>query len=158
MRQICVFLVVVMLTSCEYFNVKKTSSETILNEELQTFNWKEVDTYPAFSSCDSSATKLENERCFEQTLTTHITNYLQKETIIVTQDVNDTIVLNFQVSEAGSLTLLNSKIDSITLLEIPNIESLLVLSLDSLPKVFPAIKRGQQVRTQFKLPIIIRVN
>ena len=158
MRHISIFLVVVMFTSCEYFNVKKTSSEAILNDELQTFNWNEVDTYPTFASCDASATKIENERCFEQTLASHITNYLQKEPIIVTQDVNDTILLDFQVSEAGSLLLLNSKIDSITLLEIPNIEALLVSSLDSLPKMFPAIKRGQQVKTQFKLPIIIKVN
>jgi hypothetical protein len=158
MKRICVFLVILILTSCEYFNVKKISSEAILNEELQTFNWKDVDVYPTFSSCDSSATKLESERCFEHTLTTHITDYLHKETIIVTQDVNDTIVLDFQVSEAGTLSLLHSKMDSITLQEIPNIKELLILSLDSLPKVFPAIKRGQQVKTQFKLPIIITVN
>ena len=147
-----------MVTSCEYFNVKKTSSEAILNEELQTFNWKEVDVYPTFSTCDTSSNKLESERCFEQTLTTQITNYLHRETIIVTQDVNDTIVLDFQITEKGILTLLQSEIDSITIQEIPNIKELLVLSLDSLPKVFPAIKRGQQVRTQFKLPIIITVN
>tara|TARA_R110002049_G_scaffold305738_1_gene503143 strand:- start:14728 stop:15204 length:477 start_codon:yes stop_codon:yes gene_type:complete len=158
MKQICVFLVVVTLTSCKYFDVKKTSSEAILNEELQTFNWKEVDTYPTFSSCDSLASKMENERCFEHTLTAHITDYLQKETIVVTQDVHDTILLDFQVSEMGKLSLLHSKIDSITLQEIPNIQELLLLSLDSLPKVFPAIKRGQQVKTQFKLPIIISVN
>ncbi|ALJ05950.1 hypothetical protein APS56_12765 [Pseudalgibacter alginicilyticus] len=162
MKQIYVFSLFLVFTSCEYFgeyfNVKKTSSETILNEELQTFNWKEIDAYPTFSSCDSSVTKMESERCFERTLTSHITNYLQKEIIVVTQDVNDTILLDFQVSEAGVLSLLNSKIDSITLKEIPNIEKLLVLSLDSLPKVFPAIKRGQQVKTQFKLPVIITVN
>jgi hypothetical protein len=158
MKQICVFLVFLILTSCEYFNVKKTSSEAILKEELQTFNWNEVDAYPTFSSCDSSATKSESERCFEQTLTKHITGYLQKETIVVTKDVHDTILLDFQVSEKGSLSLLNSKIDSITLQEIPNIEELLLLSLDSLPKVFPATKRGQQVKTQFKLPLIITVN
>lgn len=162
MKQLYAFSLFLMLTSCEYFcgyfSVKKTSTEAILNEELQTFNWKEVDAYPTFSSCDSLVTKMESERCFEQTLTLHITDYLQKESIIVTQDIQDTILLDFQVSEAGVLSLLNSKIDSITLQEIPNIEELLVLSLDSLPKVFPAIKRGQQVKTQFKLPVIITVN
>ena len=42
--------------------------------------------------------------------------------------------------------------------EIPNIETLITDSLNTLPKIFPAIKRGQQVKTQFKLPIILRVN
>ncbi|MFB9056279.1 hypothetical protein ACFFU9_05930 [Mariniflexile ostreae] len=158
MKQICIFILITMLSSCEYFKVKKTSSETILNEELQTFKWNEVDTYPTFSTCDSVSSKLEKDHCFETILTHHIHSYLLNETIIVSQDIDDTIILDFQVSKDGTLTLLNSKIDSVTLQEIPNIKSLLRSSLDSLPEVFPAIKRGQHVNTQFKLPIIIKVN
>lgn len=157
MRQICVFLLLMMLTSCEYFNVKKTSSEAILKEELKTFNWNDVDEYPTFSICDSLLVKHEKKQCFGSVLNTHITNYLQKEAIIVTQDINDTIDLQFKISDIGVLTLLNAKIDSLTIEQIPNIKSLLAKSLDSLPNIFPAIKRGQQVTTEFKLPIIISV-
>ena len=156
MKPFC-FLVLLILTSCEYFNVKKTSSEAILKEELQTFNWNEVDEYPTFSSCDSLVSKLESKQCFEQVLTSHITTFLQKETIIVTQDIQDTIRLQFQVSEKGLLSLLEVEVDSITKSEIPNINALLAQSVDSLPEIFPAIKRGQQVTTEFKLPIIISV-
>jgi hypothetical protein len=158
MKQICIFLLLLILFSCEYFNVKKVSSETILKEELQTFNWNDVDEYPSFSVCDSTSTKQEKKACFEQTLTSFITNYLQKDTIIVTQDINDTINLNFKVTAAGDLILLDTKIDSLTNNEIPNIKQLLTESLDSLPKIFPAIKRGQQVTTEFTLPIIISAN
>jgi hypothetical protein len=158
MKQICVFLVFSLLTSCEYFNVKKTSSEAILEEELQSFNWNQVDTYPTFSSCDSSATKTEKRQCFENTLASFFTNQLQQETIIVTQDITDTIVLQIQVSEQGHLTLLNLKVDSLTQQEIPNIESMLKNSLNALPKIYPALKRGQQVKTEFNLPIAIQVN
>jgi hypothetical protein len=147
-----------MLTSCEYFNVKKTSSEAILNEELQTFNWESVDHYPTFSKCDSSKTKNESIACFQNTLVNHINAYLQQEIIIVTQDVTDTLQLHFQVNRLGELTIKEAKIDSITLVEIPNIKSLLHESLEALPKIFPAIKRGQQVTTEFNLPIIIHVN
>lgn len=155
MRQICVFLLLIMLTSCEYFNVKKTSSETILKEELKAFNWNDVDEYPTFSVCDSLTSKQEKKRCFQRVLSMHISIYLQKESIIVTQDIKDTIDLQFQVSEKGVLTLLNLKVDSLTIAQIPNIKTLLTESLDSLPEVFPAIKRGQQVTTEFRLPIII---
>lgn len=158
MKQICIFLLLVMLCSCEYFNVKKVSSETILKEELQTFNWNDVDEYPSFSVCDSTSTKQEKKACFEQTLTSFITTYLQKDTIIVTQDISDTINLNFKVTATGDLILLDTKIDSLTNNEIPNIKQLLTESLDSLPKIFPAIKRGQQVTTEFTLPIIISAN
>ncbi|OYX24946.1 MAG: hypothetical protein B7Z06_08120 [Flavobacteriales bacterium 32-35-8] len=158
MKQICIFLLLVMLCSCEYFNVKKVSSETILKEELQTFNWNDVDEYPTFSVCDSTSTKQEKKACFEQTLTSFIYNYLQKDAIIVTHDINDTIKLNFKVTATGDLILLDTKIDSLTNNEIPNIKQLLTESLDSLPKIFPAIKRGQQVTTEFTLPIIVSAN
>ncbi|MFD1161015.1 MULTISPECIES: hypothetical protein [Hwangdonia] len=158
MRQICVFLFILTLTSCEYFKVKKTSSEAILKEELQTFNWNDVDAYPSFSVCDSLTLKEERKACFQEVLTTHISEFLQDEIIIVTKDISDTIVINFRVSETGDLKLMDAKIDSLTMAEIPNIKRLLTKSLDSLPKIFPASKRGQQVTTEFKLPIIIKVN
>ena len=158
MKQICVFLGFLMLMSCEYFNVKKTSSDAILKEELQTFNWNEVDEYPSFSECDSVITKLERKRCFEYVLTTHITRFLQKDTIIVTQNIEDTLLLQLQISEKGLLSVLNIEVDSLISQEIPNIKDLLQHGLDSLPKIFPAIKRGQQVKTEFKLPVIISVN
>jgi len=158
MRYFFVFVFILSLTSCEYFNIKKTSSEAILKEELQTFNWNDVDEYPSFSVCDSSHTKAAVMVCFQQTITTHITGYLQKERIVVTQDINDTIMLDFKVSNKGELVLINAKIDSFTTQEIPNINQLLNNSLDALPKIFPAIKRGQQVTTAFKLPIAIHVD
>lgn len=158
MRNLLVFVFILSLTSCEYFNVNKTSSEAILEEELETFNWNDVDEYPSFSKCDSSISKNERTLCFQETITKNITGYLQKERIVVTQDINDTIVLQFQVSQKGELALLQAKIDSLTTQEIPNIRLLLNRSLDSLPKIFPAIKRGQQVTTEFNLPIVIHVD
>jgi len=158
MRYFIVFIFIFLLTSCEYFNVKKTSSEAILKEELQTFNWNDVDEYPSFTACDSSISKEDKTICFQQTITGNITSYLKKERIVVTQDINDTIMLHFQVSKKGELLLLQAKTDSLTIQEIPNIKQLLHKSLDSLPKIFPAIKRGQQVTTEFKLPIVIHVN
>lgn len=158
MKHIFCFLIFLLLGSCEYFNVKKTTPEAILNDELEAFNWNEVDVYPSFSVCDSLDTKDEKTTCFTEILTNHILTYLEIQPIIVTHDVKDTINLEFQISEAGVLSLLRVKIDSTTIREIPNIENLIFSSLDSLPKIFPAIKRGQQVRTEFKLPIIIQAN
>lgn len=158
MKQSCVFILVLALASCEYFNAKKTTPEAILSEELQTFNWNDVDVYPTFSVCDTIDTKNGKTNCFTQVLTTHILQRLQKDSIVVKQDVTDTINLKFQVSETGVLSLLNMEVDSLIIKEIPNIETLIYSSLDSLPKVFPALKRGQQVKTEFKLPVIIQAN
>ena len=158
MHKIPVLLVFILLTSCEYFNVKKTSSEAILEEELQSFKWNEVDEYPTFSSCDSNASKIARKNCFETTLANGILLQIQKENIIVTKDIFDTVEMKFQISEKGELSLLGIKTDSLTVNEIPNIKALLINSLDSLPEIYPAIKRSQQVKTEFTLPIVISVN
>ena len=157
MKQICVFLGFLVLMSCEYFNVKKTSSDAILEEELQTFNWNEVDEYPTFTTCDSMLTKAEKKQCFESTLTTHIFSHLNKENFIVPEALQDTLKMRLQISEHGVLDVLKLENSISVKRYIPNIDSLLIASLDSLPKILPAIKRGQFVKTEFELPIIIQV-
>jgi len=157
MKLFFVFILLFMVSSCEYFNVKKTSSEAILNEELQTFNWNDVDVYPTFFDCDSLNTKKDKALCFESVLTNQILNFLKEKSIVVTEDVNDTINLKFKVSETGTTTLDTFYVDSITLQQIPDIKLYIRESLLSLPKIYPAIKRGQQVKTEFALPVIINV-
>lgn len=158
MRKVLFFLGLVCMTSCNYFNVKKTSSEAILNEELKTFNWNEVDEYPVFKSCDTSINKVQKEKCFETTLLEHITTKLYQNEIVVSQDINDTIFIEFKVDDKGALEITKTQIDSLITKEIPEVETYLYASIDSLPEIYPALKRGQQVTTKFKLPLIIKVS
>ena len=133
-------------------------SEDILNEDLQTFNWKDVDEYPAFAVCDSASTKTQRKQCFETTLTIHIMSQLAKEPIVITEDINDTIMITFQVSEKGKLSVMEITSSELIKTQIPIMDTLLIESLKDLPKIFPAIKRSQQVKTEFKLPVVINVN
>lgn len=155
MKHILFVLICLVLSSCNYFDVKKTSSEEILKEELQTFNWKDVDVFPAFASCDSSSTIQERKLCFQNTLIKHIQNHLSKEKMVVSTDLEDTIVIDFKLSDKGEISILNLKVKAETLKALPNITNQINTAIDSLPKIYPAIKRGQLVTTQFKLPIII---
>ncbi|TNJ45253.1 hypothetical protein KFZ70_06950 [Tamlana fucoidanivorans] len=157
MKKYLVFIVFFTLYSCENFKVKKTTSEAILKEELKTFNWNDVDAYPSFSVCDSSATKADRITCFQTTIVNQITHHLKNEIIVVTQDIDDTLHLDFEVSTSGKLTLLQAEMDDITREEIPDIETILNESLHGMPKIFPAIKRGQHVKARFSLPVIIQV-
>ncbi|MFB9051640.1 hypothetical protein ACFFVB_00990 [Formosa undariae] len=158
MKHFVFILALLSICACDDLKVKKTSTEAILNEELQSFTWNEVDEYPTFSSCETSATQQYRKQCFEQTLAATILKRLEAERIIVNRDVLDTLLIQFKISDTGDLSLLNFKVDSLTQAEIPNIKFLVTSSLDSLPTIEPAIKRGQKVNSLFTLPIIIKVN
>lgn len=158
MKNLTIFILILSLSSCDYFDKKKVNSQDIVNEELKTFNWNDVDEYPSFEVCKASNSKQARKQCFETTLITHITSHLIKEVIVVTKQVEDTVLIKFNISEQGNLSVINITNKEITKEQIPNLEAFLTASLDSLPTIFPAIKRGQQVKTEFTLPIVINVN
>lgn len=158
MKRILVFLLIICATSCEYFSAKKISSQEIYEDEIKMINWNAVDTYPTFTSCDSFETKVEKKACFENTLSQHLTTSLQQEVITVSKNIEDTLMLEFQISETGEITIKNISISETTETEIPEIKNMIESSLNTLPQIFPAIKRNQQVKTEFKLPIVISVN
>jgi len=158
MRPIVFLFILCGASSCNYFEKKKLNPEEIFEEELQTFNWNEVDTYPTFSNCDALTTKEESKACFQNTLVNNVNAFLEAQNLVVSNDINDTIVLKIKIDNLGLLEIESIVIESKTLYEIPEIESLLRQSLKSIPKIFPAIKRGQQVTTVFELPVIVKID
>jgi hypothetical protein len=158
MKYIFLFVIIITFFSCDKVVKKKVYSSDILLEELKSFNWNEVDVYPSFSNCDQEISKEAKKVCFQNTLSEFIFKSISKEKIVVTQSINDTVFIDFQISEIGNLSVLKIKYSDLIKEEIPRLDNLIYRTLDLLPTIFPATKRGQQVKTQFKLPIVIKVN
>ncbi len=158
MKRIILSCCLLVMISCNYFEKKKVYTEDILEEELQTFNWNDVDEYPTFASCDTTSGKENKRLCFENTLLQIVNHNLSQQKIVVTKDINDTIILKIIIDNEGHFSVNDININGLTKNQIPEIDSLLVHSFDSLPKIYPAIKRSQQVTTQFSLPIVININ
>ncbi|WP_296311053.1 hypothetical protein [Winogradskyella sp. UBA3174] len=158
MNRFAFLFLIILFTSCDYFEKKKVYSDDLLEEELKTFNWNEVDTYPTFSSCDSITVKADSKVCFQNTLITNVNQFLSEQNLVVSNDINDTITLKISIDKKGILQVESIRYKPETEQEIPEIDSLLRQSLKSIPKIYPAIKRGQQVTTAFELPIIVRIN
>ncbi|WP_431133739.1 hypothetical protein [Psychroserpens mesophilus] len=157
MKRILIFLVFVNMMSCDYFSKKKVYSEELLENELEMFTWHDVDEYPTFASCDSTLGKANKKHCFESTLRDLLNTNLSQYHIVVSKSIEDTVQLKITIDNQGEFSI--NSIESSTLIkqEIPQLDSLLRQSLDSLPKIFPAIKRSQLVTTQFSLPVIIKI-
>ncbi|HPE82593.1 MAG TPA: hypothetical protein PLV43_02645 [Aequorivita sp.] len=147
-----------LVTSCQFFETEKVSSEEIYKEEIRTIDWKDVDRYPSFSNCENTLEKPEQKECFINTISSHLYKSISREGMIATRDVYDTVKVNFEVSSSGQLSILEIKMDTVLQKEFPDLEMWLLQSIDSLKPVAPAYKRGIPVKTQFILPVIIKTN
>ncbi|MGA9637131.1 hypothetical protein [Flavobacterium sp.] len=156
MKQYSVILLI-LLTSCQYFDKKLPSEKELLQKELKSINWKEVDEYPSFVDCNKVDGKLERQQCFFQFLTELIQEKIQADTLSILYPELDTIEVKITVFP-------NSKIQFEPLFpkdtgtyDTVKIDSILKSRLVDFPKINPAIKRGIPVKTQFILPVIIKV-
>lgn len=144
--------------SCQYFEKKKLNSDVILEQELQTFKWDEVDQYPTFETCDDDNNYEGNKTCFESIFTTHIFEVLKDSDMAFLDSENDIILVNFLVSKTGEITISNLYASQLSEVSIQNLNKILSASLLELPKLYPAIKRSQHVQSVFQLPIILNTN
>ena len=64
-------------------------------------------------------------------------------------------MLHLIVSDEGAPRIDSVEIDSMVTHHLPKIRTWIQESVDSLPKIYPASKRGIPVATNFKLPIVI---
>ena len=155
MKRLVLIAILALLNSCDEISKKKVDTKEILDEELKSINWNDVDEYPTFTICDASDNK---KTCFEEVLRNQLNDYLLRQDIIVTEDISDTILLKIHIDNKGSFTLKDIISSERTKAQIPQLDSLLRHSFDSLPKIYPAIKRSQQVATEFNLPVVVTIN
>ncbi len=144
------------MLGCKDVETKKVSSKTFLEEELKTIDMQEVDEYPIFESCEYLESQAEKRTCFEQRLITNFYSYLSDQMLIFNEEVQDTIWVHLVISEKGTPQIEQLEIPSIIMNDAPKMNEWLNNSLDSLPKIYPAIKRGIPVKTAFKIPIVIQ--
>lgn len=145
-----------LATSCQFFETKKISTETFYEEEIKSINWKDVDQYPAFKDCEKFTEKNIQKTCFESTLTSHLYNSISSKNIIARHRLQDTITLKFSISKTGELRVTKIEIDSLLEVDFPMLKQYILQSIDSLPTVAPAYKRGIPVNTTFVLPIVFQ--
>lgn len=145
-----------LLVSCEEFQTRKITSEEILIEETRDFNWHEVDQYPAFADCRSITEVEAAKACFGNKVAEYFYSRLKAKQPVVTEALDDTLYLYLRISEKGIPTIDSTEIDSLVLDQLPKIRSWLSQSVDSLPKIYPATKRGIPVKTSFRMPVVIK--
>ncbi|MFV8336150.1 hypothetical protein ACNQF7_08700 [Flavobacterium sp. RSP29] len=157
MKQYYLFLVFIFFNSCQYFDKQIPSEKELLQKELKSINWKEVDEYPSVVDCEKIEDEKQRQQCFFEVLTQLIQEKLSIDTLSILYPELDTIEVKVTVFPNATLQFEPQfPKDSVTYDKI-KIDSILKARLVGFPKINPAIKRGIPVKTQFILPVILKV-
>ena len=156
MKKALFLLLIVIISGCEQFETKKISSEEILSEETRELNWNDVDQYPAFRECREITEVEAAKTCFGNKVASYIYARLEEKRPVISESLEDTLLLHLTISDKGVPAIDSMEIDSIVTYHLPEIRTWLRESLDSLPTIYPASKRGIPVSTKFRMPIVIK--
>ncbi len=146
----CAFL----LLSCSYFENKYKKEEIQAVDTIIDFN--SIDSFPLFPACDSIPSEEKQKICSQIKLSEHIYASLKAHQFITENNVNDTIFIKLEVSKNGEVSLVHIKSSTLIQQEIPELDSLIMDGIKTLPILKPGIKRGMPVKTAFSLPIILK--
>lgn len=158
MRILLLLIGVLLLSSCQWLTPKEEKTRRLVQEELRSIDWNDVDQYPLFESCSESISKDAQRDCFQEELLRHLSATLKDFEFELREDVEDTIYVDFLVEKDGSVNVLDIE-DHLTLQrQIPEFNAIITQSLKSLPNVEPALKRGIPVSAKFRVPLEINTD
>lgn len=157
MKHFYFLLIFILFNSCQYFEKQIPSEKELLQKELKAINWKEVDEFPSVVDCEKIEDKTQRQQCFFEYMTQLIQHKLSVDTLSILYPELDTIEVKVTVYPNSRIIFepLFPK-DSVAYDTI-KIDSILKARLVGFPKINPAIKRGIPVKTQFILPVILKV-
>lgn len=146
-----------IVSSCQYFDKKAPNKEELLKEELGKVNWKEVDEFPTVNNCDSIQDKELQKQCFFDYLIQNIQQRIGVDTLQIMYPEVDTISVKVTINPDATLQFQTEIPNKPVTYDIKIIDSILQNKLADFPPIEPAIKRGIKVKSQFILPVIIKV-
>lgn len=158
MRKICLVCCFGLLISCELFMTKEERAQKMVNEELLSIDWNDVDQYPLFDVCDETAVKEAQRECFQNVMADYFSEALAGLSFEVEQDINDTLYIDFLIDEHGFISVLELGEGSTALGDIKDFKRKISRRLNDLTTVAPALKRGSPVSLRFRLPLLLNTD
>jgi hypothetical protein len=141
------------VVSCSYFENKSRKEPIQQVDTIVDFNT--VDAFPLFPNCEYITSREKQQVCFQMEMSLFIYDSLKKHVLNAKEAVNDTVFVKLKVDSSGKISLSNIEISPKTKELLPGFDSIVKVSIESLPILQPAIKRDMPVTTEFTLPIIL---
>ena len=157
MRKTLIIIFCFLSISCEFdFQIdKKITVDEFITEELKSLNWNDVDQYPVFENCLEINNIKNKNNCFVETITSSFRENLKTNNLVLNRTLIDTVRMVLKVDKIGKISIENMTISDQNNKYKEVITKSFENTVSSLPKLYPAIKRGQEVDVIFNIPIII---
>ncbi len=146
-------LLTVNLTSCNYVFNQFNNKNDEIKPIIETIDFSSVDAYPLLKDCEQIAIRNLQKECFYKLLSKKIELSLSKKNITYLKANTDTIYVKIIVNSKGVIS-----VKSVSNLNDIELKKAIIQSIDSLPQIKPAIKKGIPVTTAFILPIVLVTN
>ena len=147
-------LLFIFITSCDNFSFSKNKNMQLLDTIV---NFSSVDTSPSFKVCDSIIDKQKKNNCFRTTIHQKIGAELQKHQFVIRDSISEIVYVDLLITSKGKIVLEAMESSEEIKNQLPKLDSVLRISVDKIPNVYAAIKRGIPVTTKYRLPIKIQL-
>lgn len=154
LRVFFVAFLMIFCSSCENFSLSKKQQLPSLDTII---NFNEVDFSPSFPACDSLIEKEAKSLCFRVNMHQKIASFLQKQVFTIKDSIDELVEVHLRIDTKGITHLEKINATEIIHEQLPSLDSLVGISVQNLPIIYPAIKRGIPVTTKYMLPIRIQL-
>jgi len=148
-------LVLIFCVSCNKLSFTKNSKNKALIDTVLDFS--SVDVSPSFKVCDSIIDKVQKTDCFRTTIHQKIGEELAQYSFIIKDSISQIVFVDLIINSKGAIVLDQIESPEKIKKDLPELDSLLHMSINKLPIIFPAIKRGMPVTSKYRLPIRIQL-
>ena len=154
LRIFSLLLLFLLITSCDKLSFLKSEKIQALDTIV---NFSSVDTSPSFKECDSIIDKHQKSNCFRTTIHQKIGAELQKHQFIIRDSISEIVYVDLLINSKGKIVFEALASSEEMRIQLPQLDSVLRISVDKVPSVYAAIKRGIPVTTKYRLPIKVQL-
>jgi hypothetical protein len=148
------FILFLVMGSCELIKEPPTI-EALYQKEVEQIDWTYVDELPLVEPCKIFKSRALKQECFFNVINDSIYNKLLRDTSFGLYTQLDTIRLIVTISAQSEIHFKTRFPPGASLYETYKMDSIIQNRLVRFPKVYPAIKRGIPVNTQFEVPLVL---
>ncbi|MDP2542631.1 MULTISPECIES: hypothetical protein [Tenacibaculum] len=151
-RYVAFLICALLCSSCDFFSYPKKNSAQALDTIV---DFTKVDISPSFYKCKDLLDEAK-ANCFRKEIHRRITTKLKQHNFVTKNSLDEEVLIDILINKEGEFVLVELTTPDTVTNQLPELDSIVKLAIEKLPRISPATKRGIPVVTKYQLPIKIK--